>query len=106
MAQKIRDVAVKTGEYQDQYGNNKGRWQNVGALMKGDDGNEFIILQRWFNPAGVMNPQGKESVILSCFELRDQNGQQQQKPAQPSGSGGGPTQDQGPSDDFDSDIPF
>ena len=82
MAQKIRDVAVKTGTYTDAQGQQKGRWQNVGALIKGNDGGEFVILQRWFNPAGVANPDGRESVILSCFRP-DQGGQQpQQQPAQ------------------------
>lgn len=72
MPQKIRDIAVKTGSYKDGQGNEKGRWQNVGALMKADDGGEFIILQRWFSPAGVPNPDGRESVVLSCFPLKDQ----------------------------------
>lgn len=100
-AQKIRDVAVKVGEYQDrQSGQMKGRWQNVGALMKGDDGNEFIILQRWFNPAGVMNPNGQPTVILSCFrEQGDQQQPRQQAPQQQQGPA--------PSDEFDGDfVPF
>lgn len=74
MPQKIRDLAVKTGSYTDNQGNEKGRWQNVGSLMKGDDGGEFIILHRWFNPAGVPNPDNRDSVVLSCFKLRDQQG--------------------------------
>lgn len=79
MPQKLRDIAVKTGEYQDRQGNTKGRWQNVGALMKGDDGNEFIILHRWFNPAGVPNPDNRDSVLMSCFkpDRQGQGGQQQ-----------------------------
>lgn len=105
MAQKIRDIAVKTGEYTDGQGNTKGRWQNVGALMKGNDGGEFIILHRWFNPAGVPNPEDRDSVVLSCFELRDRNerqsGQQTPataaQPAQPAPS---------PGDGFDDGIPF
>lgn len=80
MPQKIKDIAVKTSEYQDAQGQKKGRWQNVGALMKSDDGGEFIILQRWFNPAGVMNPEGRESLVLSCFEPNQQGGGQ--KPSQ------------------------
>lgn len=93
MPTRIRDLAVKTGTYRDQQGNEKGRWQNVGALMKGDDGGEFVILQRWFNPAGIANPQDRESVVLSCFPLKDK---QQSQPQQTE-----------PSADFDdSDIPF
>lgn len=73
-AQKIMDITVKTGEYQDpQSGMTKGRYQNVGSLMAGDDGRQFIILERWFNPAGIPNPQNRPSVILSLFEP---NGQQ------------------------------
>ena len=75
MAQKLRDIAVKTGEYQDrQSGQTKGRWQNVGALMKNDDGSEFIILHRWFNPAGLPNPENRDSVVMSCFKPNRQQG--------------------------------
>mgnify|MGYP006437583393 CR=1 FL=1 len=99
MSKKIRDIAVKTGEYQDQNGNMKGRWQNVGALMKGDDGGEFVILQRWFNPAGIANPENRESLLLSCFQVRDNEGSsgsnQPPQPSQPP-----------PVEDFDDDIPF
>lgn len=40
--------------------------------MKGDDDGEFIILKRWFNPAGVVNPDNRDSVILSCFKSNQQ----------------------------------
>jgi len=83
MPTKIRDIAVKTGEYTDQNGQTKGRYQNVGSLMKSDDGGEFIILNRWFNPAGIPNPDNRDSVILSCFQIKDRNQQQQQPPQQP-----------------------
>lgn len=94
MPKKIRDIAVKTGTYQDQQGQEKGRWQNVGALMKGDDGGEFVILQRWFNPAGIANPDSRESVVLSCFPLKDKQQTQQSQPQQP------------PAQDFDDSVPF
>lgn len=78
-AQKIMDITVKTGEYQDpQSGMTKGRYQNVGSLMLGDDGRQFIILDRTFNLAGVPNPQNRPSVILSLFEPKGQPA-----PAQP-----------------------
>ena len=44
MATKVYDIAVKTGEYQKD-GQTKGRYKNIGVVMKGDDGS-FIILDR------------------------------------------------------------
>lgn len=116
-AQKIRDIAVKTGEYTDRSGQTKGRWQNVGSLMKGDDGNEFIILNRWFNPAGIPNPDGRDSVLLSCFQLRDDGpGQQgggggyggpmQQPPQQQDQRQGQPGYGGGAQEPIDDEIPF
>lgn len=84
MAHKISDLAVKTGEYVDQQGQTKGRYENVGSLMQGDNG-MFLILKRTFNPAGVPNPEFKDSVIVSCFEPQQSqqapqnNGYQQQQ---------------------------
>lgn len=101
MAKKIRDVVVKVGEYQDRNtGETKARWKNVGALMQNEeDKSLFLMLERTFNPAGVPNPDGRESVLLSCFvpqERQESGGQQeparQQPPAQqpaPQGSGAG-----------------
>lgn len=83
-AQKIKDLAVKTGSYTDGQGQEKGRYQNVGSLMRSDDGNEFIVLNRWFNPAGVPNPENRDSVLISCFEPKPQGQQQQQGWGQPS----------------------
>lgn len=80
-AQKIKDLAVKTGSYTDSQGQEKGRYQNVGSMMRSDDGNEFIVLHRWFNPAGVPNPDNRDSVLISCFEPKPQ-GQQGQPPQQ------------------------
>lgn len=81
--QKLYDLTVKTGEYTNSQGETKGRYENVGSVMQGDNG-QFVIMKRTFNPAGVPNPENKDSVILSCFEPRDNTaGQapQQQAPA-------------------------
>lgn len=98
MAKKIYDLAVKTGEYQDRQGNKKGRWQNVGAVMQGDDGGKFMMLAKWFNPAGVPDLSGRngESILLSMFEPRTDNGQQDNHSAAKS-NGYAPD---------DSDVPF
>lgn len=76
MAQKLYDLTVKTGEYTNGQGETKGRYENVGSVMQGDNG-QFVILKRTFNPAGVPNPDGKDSVLLSCFEPQQNQGNQQ-----------------------------
>ena len=79
MATKLYDVTVKTGEYTNQQGETKGRYENIGTMMQGDNG-PFLILKRTFNPAGVPNPDNKDSVICSCFA--DNNQQSQGQPQQ------------------------
>ena len=78
---KTHDLVVKTGSYQDNNGEIKGSYENVGSVMQGDNG-MFLILKRTFNPAGVPNPDNKDSVILSCFEPKQQGQQQQQNQQQ------------------------
>ena len=120
MPQKLRDLVVKTGSYTDAQGQEKGRWQNIGALMKGDDGGEFVILHRWFNPAGIPNADNRDSLVVSCFKPdRQQQGgqapQQQQQgqygapPAQGAPQGRAPQPappHPGSFNDFDNEIPF
>jgi len=108
-AQKIKDLAVKVSEYTDKTGAKKGRWQNVGAVMQGDDGSKFIMLAKWFNPAGVQDLSGKggESLLLSMFDPKDDNKQDQprstgQEPARTTGQEKQKSLDDGADDD----IPF
>lgn len=118
MAAKKYDIAVKTGEYTNQQGETKGRYQNVGAVIQGDNG-PYIIMERWFNPAGIANPDGRSSVILSLFEPRQHDGQGQQQQSQapqqlqqaPHGQQQGgyvqpPAYQPNAGGDIDSDIPF
>ena len=101
MTSKKYDLAVKTGSYTDRNGQEKGRYENIGSVMQGDNG-PFLILKRTFNPAGVPNPQDKDSVIVSCFEPRDSGAQNSnQAPQQAS-----PQAQQKKEDNFDDDIPF
>lgn len=86
MATKVYDVAVKTGEYTDAQGQTKGRYENVGAIMKGDNGS-FLMLKKTFNPAGVPDLSGRnsDSVLCSLFAPNNnQQGGQQAQPAQQS----------------------
>ena len=69
MTTKKYDVAVKTGEYQDQQtGEIKGRYENVGVVLSDSEGHLFMTLKRTFNPAGIIPKAGKDSIILSFFE--------------------------------------
>lgn len=67
-ARKVYDIAVKTRSYTDvRTGEKKGVWQNVGAVWKGDDGNLWISLSRWFNPAGIPAQGERDDISLSLF---------------------------------------
>jgi len=82
MAKKY-DLVVKVGEYTDGQGQTKGRFKNVGVMMEGDNG-PYLLLDRTFNPAGVGGNDGRESIIVSLYEPKDNAGQQQ-APASKSG---------------------
>ena len=100
---KKYDLVVKTGEYQNNNGETKGRFQNVGAVMQGKDG-PYIIMERTFNPAGLPNPDNRSSVIISLYEPKEQQqGQQQSQAPQQQQQ----QQNQAPNNQgFDQDIPF
>jgi len=74
MAKKF-DLVVKVGEYTDNQGQTKGRFKNVGVMMEGDKG-PYILLDRTFNPAGVGGNEGRESIIVSLYEPKQEGGQQ------------------------------
>ncbi len=96
MATKTHEITVTVGEYKDRDGNTKKRYQSVGALMQGDNG-LYIMLAKWFNPAGVVDSRGGESILLSCFEPRQQQAAPQQRNTAPQSQA---------SDDYSQDIPF
>jgi hypothetical protein len=64
---KLYDVAIPLGTYEDRNGVEKVRWQNVGAVLEGDKG-AYLLLDRWFNPAGMPNPENRTSVVLTLFD--------------------------------------
>lgn len=128
MSQKIYDLAVKVGEYQDrESGQTKGKYQNIGAIIQKNDGGRFMLLDRFFNPAGIPNPENRTNIIVSLFSVQERNGnggrgssgnsgsapaqnqtQNRQKPAaasdgQPPLTGSNPD---GFDDDFPDGIPF
>lgn len=90
MARKTHDLTVKTGTYTDRDGNEKGRWMNVGALMESDDGKPFIMLNAAFNPAGIQREEGRESILVSCFEPQQDSQQEREPQRQPQRHGDRP----------------
>jgi len=72
---KIGNIKVKVGTFEKD-GQTKGKYVDVGVLMQGQDGGMFILLNTTFNPAGVPNPEGKESILCSVFTDQPQQGQQ------------------------------
>lgn len=105
---KLKDLAVKVGSYTDRAsGQEKGRYENVGALMQSDDGNMFVMLKRTFNPAGVPGNADRDSLLISAFDPQQRDGQQNNPPQRndrtPPQSGGAPA---GGRNDMDDEIPF
>lgn len=100
-AKKVYDAAVAVREYTARDGTQKKQWTNVGAVLAYDDGGMCLILEKWFNPAGV---PGDGGVRISFFEPKPRDGSQpapapRQAPApNPHGDAGGT--------DFDDSIPF
>ena len=90
MSKKKYDVVAAVGKYTDQSGQEKTRWQTVGAVLQTDKGH-CLLLEKWFNPAGLAEPD-RPSVILSLFEPN--NDSQPRRSAPPADDG------------FGDDIPF
>lgn len=105
MPKKIKDLMVKVDEYTNSKGEKKARWQNVGAEMESDDGSKYLLLERWFNPAGVPDLSGKgaKSIMLWRFDVKNNDGGNNQSAAPASPAAGAKQQSQ---NDFNDDIPF
>ena len=70
---KLYDIVAKVGEYQGKDGETKARWQTVGAVIEGDKG-PFMLLEKWFSPAGVPDARGGSAVMLSLFSPKERDG--------------------------------
>ena len=81
----LYDLAVKTGEYQDNQGNTKGRYETVGKVLRNDNG-QFMLLKKTFNPAGV--DSNGDMIMVSMFEPRPRDDNRQQSGGQSQGGYG------------------
>jgi len=101
-SRKIHDLCVSVGKYNGSDGKEKNRYQTVGVMMETDAGGRFILLEPWFNPAGIAHDPGK-SIMISLFDPKphDGAGQSAPPPASSSAPASPPTAPGNPDD-----IPF
>jgi hypothetical protein len=67
---KTHDIAVKVGSY-EKNGEQKNRYENIGYVLTGDDGQKMHFIKRTFNPAGCpMGKEGEDHVLVSIFEVK------------------------------------
>lgn len=70
MTKKIKDICVKEGSYEKD-GKTKNRYLNVGHVLKMADGGEIYLLKKSFNPGGINQTDGRDTIILSIFDVKD-----------------------------------
>lgn len=71
---KKYDLAVKVGTY-EKNGETKGRYKNVGLILENDEGKKMVMIDPTFNFAAVRREDGKDMVMVSMFEPKDNNKQ-------------------------------
>lgn len=79
MAKVVKELAVVVSTYEDRStGQSKNRYENIGVLMEStnDRGevNQFLMLNRSFNPAGVAFKPGSDKILISLFDPRPRDG--------------------------------
>ena len=100
---KLKDIAVVVGTYQKD-GKETFKWKTVGALIE-NNGKQYIMLDRSFNPAGTFVEKGRESsdqIVMSLFEPKGYD-KPADKPQQKSSYKRPSVYD---GDDTNDDIPF
>ena len=71
--QKLYDLAVVVSKYSARDGQEKSRWENIGALFENNDGRKFIMLKATFNPAAIARKDGSDSIAVSLFTPKKRN---------------------------------
>lgn len=70
---KLYDLGVKVSSYKDKNGDNKAKWENIGAVFKTEDGSVFMSLKATFNPAAIKRKENDENILVSMFKPKLQN---------------------------------
>jgi hypothetical protein len=76
----LKELAVAVSTYEDRAtGQQKNRYKNIGVMMESinDRGeqNTFLMLDRSFNPAGVAFKPGSDKILVSMFDPKPKDGQ-------------------------------
>ena len=103
---KLYDLAVVAGTYTDRTGAEKKRWKNIGSVLETRDGGKVILIDRTFNPAGVPVEPGRDSIMVSMFEPREQNGADSASTSAPRSAPSAKPAPDGNINDMTDDIPF
>lgn len=67
---KTHDLSITTGTYTNSAGEKKYRSENIGNILS-DGEKRILVIKRTFNPAGVPNPDNKESVIVNVWPVKN-----------------------------------
>lgn len=67
---KTHTLSIKTGEYEHE-GKHKNKYLHVGAVMQNFNGSSFILLDKTFNPAGIVDD--RENVLIGMFPVKKDN---------------------------------
>ena len=68
------NITTVVGSYQKD-GETKKRYATVGKVMEKDDQSRFILIDPTFNFAAVKREEGRDMVICSLMEPKDNNKQ-------------------------------
>lgn len=63
---KTHTLSIKTGEYEHE-GKTKNKYLYVGVVMKNVDGSSFLLLDKTFNPAGIVDD--RENVLITMIPV-------------------------------------
>ena len=83
MLQRIAKLTVPSNKYQDKAtGQQKTFYRDVGSIMENDQGQRFILLDKFFNPAAVPHDPDRAQVLVN-IELLEQAPVPEVKPRKP-----------------------
>lgn len=96
------NLVVRVGAYMDRNGEKKHNYKTIGKFMEDDQGHGFILLDKFFNPAGVICDAEKSQIPVSLFEPKKETKEFNNEPNYNRGISSGNMHN----NDFDNGTPF